>query len=91
MNNIKPNLVFSSTSELKIEIYFLNPGERFEGFGGSQHPLIVGDKASIVVRRIYGPHGEGGINDSEVGLDDHGTWVWIRRLISNSELTLATP
>ncbi len=88
MTTKKPKLVFFSDSGLRIEIYFLNSGDRFAEFGGSEHPLIVADKASIVVRRIYGPNGEGGIDDSEVGLDDAETWAWIRRMIANPLMTL---
>lgn len=73
------------------EIHLLNPGDRFEGFGGSKHPLIVGrdfstgakltkQTASMVVRECN-PMSS---HDTEYDIYDPQVWAWIAALINDT-------
>ena len=76
-----------------IEPHMLNPGDVFEGFGGSRHPLIAGldfatgekqkrQTASLVMRR----EGPMGMADKEFDIHDATVWAWIARMINGVDL-----
>ena len=84
------------------EIHLLNVGERFpydfdpekfNGFGGSRHPLIAGrdyatgkthkkPTASLVIRRT----GPMGVEDKEREITDPVFWAWITRMLNGDGL-----
>lgn len=61
-----------------LEVHMLNPGQHFEGFGGSSRGLTVGKTASIVTRL----HDVSGVTDTERNLDDGFLWGFIAKCIS---------
>lgn len=69
----------------KTEIHTLNPGEAFEGFGGSSRPLVVMGKTASIITRTTGV----GISDYERDIYDPNFWEWIAKLINNSDGTAA--
>jgi hypothetical protein len=75
----KPVLTLTSkeTGKVVAEVYMLNPGESFEGFGGSRHALPIKKTASLIVRSI-----QHGISDTEYDITDGSTWAWLARLIN---------
>jgi hypothetical protein len=66
-------------SECEIEIHMLNPGQSFEGFGGSRHALVPKKTASIVTRTR-----QHGVSDREMDIYDPNFWKWIGRLINGN-------
>jgi len=77
--------------EDRHEIHLLNIGDRFEGFGGSRHPLIAGHNfatgeklkrptASLVIRR----HSAMGQEDKEMDIDDPVFWAWMARMLNGA-------
>lgn len=84
-------LTVTLDNELTYEIHMLNPGDVFEGFGGSKHPLVIGrdfatgdrlkkQTASMVVRE----RGPMGLKDNEYDIHDLRIWRWIAALINDS-------
>lgn len=81
-----------------FEVHLLNPGdmfpddfdpEKYNGFGGSRHPLITGrdfatgekqktQTASLVVRHTSPM----GLHDNERDIHDPGFWLWMAKLIN---------
>lgn len=82
----KPVLTITSTETQKVvaEVYLLNPGEFFEGFGGSRHPLPIRKTASLITRSIQG----GCISDTEYDITSGTPWAWIARLINDKTLKI---
>lgn len=92
-------LTVKVAGDYTYEIHLLNVGdmfpadfdpEKFNGFGGSRHPLIAGrdfasgekqkkPTASMVVRCI----GPMGIEDTERNIDDMHAWRFICRCIND--------
>lgn len=63
-------------NDTKVSVYLLNPGECFEGFGGSKHALPVSKTASLIIR-VNSPWD---MKDTEYELrggDNNVTWDWI--------------
>lgn len=60
----------------RYEIYLVNPGQFFEGFGGSRHGLQVKKTASLIIRQ-RGPHG---LRDTEYDIADKDAWESIERI-----------
>lgn len=58
-----------------FEIYLLNPGNCFAGFGGSSAGLLVRKTASLIVRNTAG----GMCNDTEYSVNDKRIWNAIFR------------
>ncbi len=54
----------------RYRIYVLQPGQYFEGFGGSRHALCVKKTPSLIVRET----GHIGISDTEYGVDNLKVW-----------------
>lgn len=75
-------IVEKATGKVTSEIYMLNPGEGFAGFGGSRGGIVVGKTASLIVRNRQG----GQISDIEYDIYDAGVWAWIARLINDPTL-----
>lgn len=59
----------------RAEIYILNPGDCFQGFGGSRQGLVVRKTASLIVR-LAGPWGW---RDTEYNVNDKRQWETIFR------------
>lgn len=59
-----------------VEVYLLNVGETFEGFGGSSRGLCVRKTASLItrVKRAMGT------DDVEWDLASEKAWAWINSL-----------
>lgn len=72
----------NATGKVVTEVYLLNPGESFEGFGGSRHALPIKKTASLIIRSMHG----GCINDNEHDITNGGSWAWIARLINDKTL-----
>ncbi|CAB4197179.1 hypothetical protein UFOVP1304_53 [uncultured Caudovirales phage] len=71
----KPVLSFTNGSS-SVDVYLLNVGEVFEGFGGSKSGLCVHKTASLITR-----HNQPGFcQDREWDLAHEGGWKWIRSL-----------
>lgn len=78
----------------KFRVYLLNPGDWFQGFGGSSAGLVVGENlipgkpktASLIVRRIHG-----GWYDLEVDINNKDTWASIREGYAKSIITRTRP
>jgi hypothetical protein len=69
-----------------FEIYLLNPGCTFQGFGGSKQGLTVRKTASLIIRRY--DHESGSMEDSEYDIDDHGIWSSITKIINRENFTV---
>lgn len=82
----KPVLSIKSDESGKVvtEVYLLNPGESFEGFGGSRHALPIRKTASLIIRSMQG----GCISDHEHDITDPSSWAWIARLINDHALKI---
>jgi hypothetical protein len=76
MSDLEPIFTIQA-SDNTIEVYLLNPGEHFPGFGGSKQGLTVRKTASLIVRQTS-PTGQ---QDVEFGVADPATWARLRRLI----------
>lgn len=78
---LKPVLTLKSseTGKTVCEVYMLNPGQHFPGFGGSRHGLTVQKTASLIVRNTQG----GCITDVEHDITDGTVWAWLARLIND--------
>lgn len=63
-----------ATSTHRRELYILQPGQRFEGFGGSRAGLLVTKTASLIIRDIDAC----GTRDLEVNVNDAHAWFAIR-------------
>lgn len=61
----------SSSSGVTVEVYLLNPGDYFEGFGGSRHGLVVRKTASLIIRT---KHQAWGFRDVEYNVNDKEAW-----------------
>lgn len=87
----KPVLEITSkeTGKVVTAVYMLNPGESFEGFGGSRHALPIRKTASLIIRSTQG----GCIVDNEHDITDGTAWAWLARLINDKtlEITAAGP
>lgn len=59
------------------EIHMLNPGEVFDGFGGSRHGLAVKKTASLITRVR-----EGMLQDTERDITDKHVWEFIAKCIN---------
>jgi hypothetical protein len=77
--------------DLTYEIFMLNIGDVFEGFGGSKHPLTVGREfvtgyrekkptATMIVRE----RGPMGLKDTTYDIHDLRIWRWIAALINDT-------
>lgn len=64
----------------KIRVYLLNPGEWFQGFGGSRHAKPVTKTASLIIRY----NDNTGLRDHEYDLADKDAWAAIHRGIAMS-------
>lgn len=58
---------------IDTEVYLLDPGEIFEGFGGSRHGLPIKKTASLIVRQS-GPGIGGMLKDTEYGINRKDIW-----------------
>jgi hypothetical protein len=67
-----------ATSTHRRELYILQPGQKFEGFGGSRAGLLVKGTASLIVRDYHG----GSRQDYEKNVNDADAWRAIRELIA---------
>lgn len=68
-------LVLEYTVErTRVRVYLLNPGDVFEGFGGSRHGLCVRKTASLIVSES--DHGR---RDCEYNVNDKEAWASIQR------------
>lgn len=54
----------------RTRVYLLNPGDHFQGFGGSRHALIVKKTASLITRTT----GPWGLRDLESDLACPSAW-----------------
>lgn len=74
-------LAFEVNSTCKVEVYLVNPGDFFVGFGGSRHSLVPKRTASLIVREI-------GVMtvDTEYDVNDVGAW---RRIMVAYDLSKA--
>jgi hypothetical protein len=70
-----------TTQHEKYELYMLNPGEHFSGFGGSRTGLTVGKTASSIVRRISPM----GTYDTELDIFDNNVWQTIANWINETD------
>lgn len=77
---IKPVMTLSYGDE-KTEVYLINPGESFPGFGGGRHSLLITGTASLITRSI----GPNGLRDTEYNIDDPKIWTWISKLINQRD------
>jgi len=61
-------------SKVKVQVYILNPGDVFEGFGGSRHGLAVRKTASLIIRTtaVWGQR------DVEYNVNDKEAWKAIQ-------------
>lgn len=64
-----------------VEVYILNPGDYFEGFGGSRHGLVVRKTASLIIRT---KHQDWGFRDVEYNVNDKEAWKAIAKGINRS-------
>lgn len=71
----------ASASGVTIEVYILNPGDWFEGFGGSRHGLVVQVTASLIIRT---KHEAWGFKDVEYNVNDKQAWKSIAEGINLS-------
>jgi len=69
---------FKKGSEVK-RIYLLNPGDCFQGFGGSKSGLVAKKTASLIVRES-GPYGT---EDVEYDINKANVWKSIFNVVSN--------
>ena len=64
------------------EFRILIVGERFPGFGGSRHDLLVRKTASLVVRHY--DHTSGTLKDTEYNIGNAGIWKWFADVANQS-------
>lgn len=64
------------TRRTRYEVYVLNPGDVFAGFGGSRHGLCVKKTASLIIREYSYA---GTMTDTEFDVNSAKTWEWIGR------------
>lgn len=83
----KPVLVLKGADGFVKEIYLLNPGEWFPGFGGSSRGLVVRKTASLIVR----DKGPWGTRDHELNLADPDEWAFIASRIACGSLKVEAP
>ena len=62
-------------------VYLLNPGDYFEGFGGSRHALRVNKTASLIVRT----NGYMGLQDTEYDITRMDVWDSIFNAVRNTQ------
>lgn len=62
-------------NDTQIDVYLLNPGEVFPGFGGSRSGLLVRKTASLIVRQTS----PGGLYDTEYSIHDQQAWARLFR------------
>lgn len=63
------------------EVYLLNPGDCFQGFGGSSAGLVVKKTASLIVREV----GPGGCYDTEYDVNDKKVWGRIFNVVRTAK------
>lgn len=76
-NDRKPVMTLASET-CTVEVYLLNVGEHFDGFGGSSSGLTVMKTASMVTRTIDAM----GHHDVEWELASPNAWMGIRALMT---------
>lgn len=76
-----PVMTFKECGEDKIEyqVYLLNPGEVFAGFGGTRSGLLVRKTASLIIRCLAC----GSSTDVEYDIRDPNAWRTIRWATEN--------
>lgn len=85
MNEQFKVLTIKSDGSNRREVYLLNPGDTFAGFGGSRHGLTVRKTASLIVRDV-GPHG---CRDVEYNLNDADAWRAIRTTLAFPNISIS--
>lgn len=63
---------------VQCQVHILNPGDTFQGFGGSNAALIVKETPSIIVRRRSTLE----VSDHEYGIKDPTFWSWLNACLS---------
>lgn len=71
--------------ETRTRVYILNPGDWFQGFGGSRHGLKVRKTASLIVRS----EGIGGLIDTEHEVNDQQIWSRLLQMVRAGNLSTA--
>lgn len=71
----------NASGQTVAEVFMLNPGATFPGFGGSRSGLVVGRTASLIVRSHQG----GCITDAEHDITSTTTWAWLALLINEGK------
>jgi hypothetical protein len=62
----------------EYSIYILNPGNCFQGFGGTSGGLVVRKTASLIVRDNHA----GGCDDTEYDVNDKKVWARLLTLMA---------
>lgn len=75
--NEKFRIATVKVEDADIDVFILNPGDSFQGFGGSSAGLVVRKTASLITRK-RGPHGW---SDTEYAINDKSAWGWLLYLI----------
>jgi hypothetical protein len=85
--NEKHRIATISIENTKVDVFLLNPGSAFEGFGGSSSALPVRKTASLITRTRT-VHGW---SDREYNLADRQAWAWLFWLTQQEKATVETP
>jgi hypothetical protein len=82
-----PIMIIKSESTT-FEVYILNEGEVFKGFGGSKRGLLVQRGASLIIRRY--DHESGSMEDGEHDVNDPGIWKSLVNIMNQDHFTVET-
>jgi hypothetical protein len=74
--------VFRGNDRERAEVYLLNPGDAFQGFGGSRQAHVVRKTASLIVRAVS----PWGMKDTEYNLADKRQWETIFQYVKQYDI-----
>lgn len=69
----------SPDGKSRLELSLINPGECFQGFGGSSQGLVAHLTGSLITRWVSA---DSGFNDTEYHIHDPRPWKWVDELIN---------
>lgn len=87
MANEKHRIMTIKYGPNRSEVHILNPGDCFDGFGGSSRGLVVRKTASLIVREV-GP--SFGLNDTEYNVNDKKAWARIAKQLRTEGVEVVT-
>jgi hypothetical protein len=87
-NDRQPCLKVSAPGGETFELYLLNAGESFRGFGGSRSGLLVTKTASLIIRH----RNKSGMQaDTEYDIADKAVWTTVAGWFNSDEIVAEGP